>query len=76
MTKMRERHHRYGWYGGSSKQSGGGKASISQIYLGSDVLKRMLREEEVYIFVSLSVPSGDPLYNSDNFHVCCFSLLF
>ena len=37
-TKMGERHHRYVWYDGSSKQSGGGQALISQINLGSDVL--------------------------------------
>ena len=24
----------------------------------------------VYVFISLSLPSGDPLYHSDNFHVC------
>ena len=28
------------WYDGSSKQNGGGQASISQSHLGSDVLKR------------------------------------
>ena len=38
---MGERHHWYVWYDGSSKQSGGGQASISQRHLGSDVLTRI-----------------------------------
>ena len=29
-TKMGEKHHRYIWYDGNSKQSGGGQTSISQ----------------------------------------------
>ena len=46
-TKMGERHHGCVWCDESSKQSGGGLASISQRHLGSDVLTRiMLREEE------------------------------
>ena len=30
----------------------------------------------VLVFVYLSVPSGDPLYHSDNCHACCCNLLF
>ena len=47
MTKMGERHHSDVWYDGSSKQSGGGQASISQRHLG--LLMRMLSEEEEFI---------------------------
>ena len=36
------------WYDCSSKQSGGGQASISLRHLGSDVLERMLSEEDIY----------------------------
>ena len=42
-TNIVERHHRYVWYDDSSKQSGGGQTSISQIHLGSDVLARIYR---------------------------------
>ena len=42
---MAERHHRYVWYDGSSKQSGGGQASISQRHMGSDVLMRICSEK-------------------------------
>ena len=45
-TKMGERHHRYVWYDGSSKLSGGGQASIPPRHLGSDVPKRIWSEEE------------------------------
>ena len=45
-TKMGEIHHRYVWYDGSGKQSGGGQASISQRHLGSDVLTRICSERE------------------------------
>ena len=41
-TKMGERHHRYVWYDGSSKQSGDG-----QRHLGSDVLTRICSEKRV-----------------------------
>ena len=44
---MGERHHRYVWHDGSSKQSGGGgggQASISQIHMGSYVLTRICSE--------------------------------
>ena len=44
-TQMGEIHHRYIWYDGSSKQSGGGQASTSQRYLASDVLRRICSEE-------------------------------
>ena len=44
-TEMEEIHHGYVWYDGSSKQSGGGQASISQIHLASDVLKRICSEK-------------------------------
>ncbi len=44
-TKMGERHHRYVWYYGSSKQSGGGQASTSQRHLGSDVLTSICSEK-------------------------------
>ena len=37
---MGEIHQRHVRYDDSGKQSGGGPASISQIYLGSDVLRR------------------------------------
>ena len=43
---MGERHHRYVWYDDSSKQSGGGQASISQRHLGSDVLTRICSEKK------------------------------
>ena len=43
---MGERHHRYVWYDGSSKQSDGGQASISQRHLGSDVLTRIRSEKK------------------------------
>ena len=43
---MGERHDRYVWYDGSSKQSGGGQASISQRHLGSDVLTRICRRKQ------------------------------
>ena len=43
-TNMGEIHYRYVWYDGSSKQSGGGQASISQRLLGSDVLTRICSE--------------------------------
>ena len=46
-TRMGERHHRYIWNGGSSKQSGGGQASISQRHLGSDVLTRICSEKRI-----------------------------
>ena len=39
-TKMGEIHHRYVWYDGSSKQSGGRQTPISQRRLDSDVLTR------------------------------------
>ena len=45
-TKMGERHHGYVWNDDSSKQSGGGQASISQRHLGSDVLTRICSEEK------------------------------
>ena len=55
-TKMGERHHRYVWYDGSSKQSGGGQASISQRHLGGDVLTRicseMKKKKVVYIYAA------------------------
>ena len=56
---MREIHHSYGWYDGSSKQSGGGEESMSPRHLDSDVQTRiMLREEEYYgVLISL------PIYN-------------
>ena len=43
-----ERHHRYVWYDDSSKQSGGGQASIPQIsiHLGSDFLTRICSEKK------------------------------
>ena len=44
-TWMGEIHHRYVWYDGSSEQSGGGQASISQRHLGSDVLTRICSEK-------------------------------
>ena len=44
-AKMGEIHHRYVWYDGSSKQSGGGQASILQRHLGSDVLTRICSEK-------------------------------
>ena len=43
---MGERHHRYVRYDGSSKQNGGGQASISQRHLGSDVLTRICSEKK------------------------------
>ena len=45
---MGERHHRHVWYmyNDSSKQSGGGPASISQRHLGSDILKRICSEKK------------------------------
>ena len=43
---MGERHHVYIWYDDSSKQSGGGPASISQTHLGSDVLTRICSEKK------------------------------
>ena len=46
-TKMGERHHIYVWYNGSSKLSGGGQASILQIHLGSEVLKRICYEKKL-----------------------------
>ena len=53
---MGERHHRYVWYDGSSKQSGGGQASISQRHLGGDVLTRicseMKKKKVVYIYAA------------------------
>ena len=45
-TKMGERHDRCVWYDGSSKQSGGGQASISQRHLGSDVLNRICSKKK------------------------------
>ena len=45
-TKMGERHHIYVWYDGSSKQSGGGQAPISQRHLGRDVLARICFEKK------------------------------
>ena len=45
-TEMGERHHRYVWYDGSRKQSGGGQASILQRHLGSNVLKRICSEKK------------------------------
>ena len=56
-TKMGERHHRYVWYDGSSKQRGGGQASISQRHRSvqrrpdEDMLQE---EEEVLVIPSLS----------------------
>ena len=43
---MGERHHRYVWYDGNGKQSGGRQASISQRQLGSDVLKKECSEKK------------------------------
>ena len=43
---MGEIRHRYVWYDGSSKQSGGGQASISQRHLGSDVLTSICSENK------------------------------
>ena len=47
-TKMGERHNRYVWSDGRSKQSGEGQAAIAHRHLGSDVLtdEDMLREDE------------------------------
>ena len=50
---MGERHHRYVWYDGSSKQSGGGQASISQGHLGSDVLTRICSEKKVNKYLEM-----------------------
>ena len=56
MPRQRERHPRYVWYDGSSKQSGGGQASVSQRHLGSDVLARICSEKKDHIhFRSISV---------------------
>ena len=46
-TTMGERHHRYIWYDSSSKQSGGGQASILQRHLGSDQKKNPALVEQV-----------------------------
>ena len=54
-TKMGERHHRYVRQDGSSKQSGGGQASISQTHLGSDVLTRICSEKKFEIKNQLAV---------------------
>ena len=43
---MGERHYRYIWYDGSSKQSGRGQTSISHIDLGSDFLSRICYEKK------------------------------
>ena len=43
---MGERHRRYVWYDGNSKQSGGAEASIWQIHLGSDPPKRIYLSDE------------------------------
>ena len=45
---MRERHHRYIWYNSSSRQSGGGQASISHRHLGSEVLKRICSQKKTW----------------------------
>ena len=45
-SRGKQRHHRYVWYDGSSKQSGGGQAPISQRHLGSDVLTRICSEKK------------------------------
>ena len=45
-TEMGERRHGYVWYDGSSKQSDGGQASISQRHLGRDVLTRICSEKK------------------------------
>ena len=47
--KDKEIHHRYVWYDGSSKQSGGGQASISQRHLGSGVLTRICSEKKIML---------------------------
>ena len=50
-TKMGERHQRYVCTkrisDGSSKQSGGGQASVSQRHLGSEVLTRICSEKKM-----------------------------
>ena len=41
--------HRYVCYNGSSKQSCGGHASITQIHMGSDVLARIRSKKKNYL---------------------------
>ena len=47
--KDKEIYHRYVWYDDSSKQSGGGQASISQRNLGSDVLTMICSEKKIML---------------------------
>ena len=44
--KPRQGRAKYVWYDGSSKQSGGGQASLSQRHLGSDILTRICSEKK------------------------------
>ena len=48
----------YVWYDGSSKQSGGGQASISQRHLGSDVLMRKISEKKSMSVMGFQKKSG------------------
>ena len=60
-TRMGERHHIYVWYDGSSKQSGGGQASISQRHMGSDVLTRICSEKRTLTHFSIMYPATGAL---------------
>ena len=49
---------RYVWYDGSSKQSAGGQASLSQRHLGSDALKRICFEKFMYVCLCTHMSQG------------------
>ena len=70
-TKMGEIHHRYVWYDDSSKQSGGGQASISQRHLGSDVLTRICSEKRAYKVENVATDVYVSAYPSYRVIQCC-----